>query len=57
MEAVFNDDTGKAFGTIVEDAATLLRMGRRRVATYLKRAGDAGLVRSSGGLYWRVERG
>jgi hypothetical protein len=56
LEAVL-DEGGKAFGTIVKDAASLLNMGRRSVATYLKRAVDAGLVRASGGLYWRVERG
>jgi hypothetical protein len=56
MEAVLGDG-GKAFGTIVRDAASLLNMGRRSVATYLKRAVDAGLVRSSGGLYWRADRG
>jgi hypothetical protein len=54
LEAVFTDGTGKAFGTIVKDAASLLNMGRSSVAKYLKRAVDAGLVRSSGGLYWRV---
>jgi len=57
MGAIFADRSGKAFGTIVRDAASLLNMGRRSAATYLKRAVDAGLVRASGGLYWRVERG
>ena len=55
LKAVFTDGTGKAFGTIVRDAASALNMGRRSVATYLKRATDAELVRASGGLYWRVE--
>jgi hypothetical protein len=56
MEAVLPDGGGKAFGTIVKDAASLLNMGRRSVATYLKRAVEADLVRTSGGLYWRTER-
>jgi len=56
MEAVLGGG-GKAFGTIVKDAASLLNMGRRSVASYLKRAVDAGLVQSSGGLYWRADRG
>lgn len=56
LEAVFTDGAGKAFGTIVKDAANLFNMGRRSVATYLKRAQDAGSVRASGGLYWRVDR-
>jgi hypothetical protein len=54
MEAVFAEGGGKAFGTIVKDAASLLNMGRSSVAKYLKRLVDAGLVRSSGGLYWLV---
>ncbi len=56
MEAVLSDGTGKAFGTIVKDAASLLSMSRRSVANYLKRAVDSGLVRTSGGLYWREQR-
>ncbi len=56
MEAVLADG-GKAFGTIVRDAASLLNMSRRTVANYLKRAADRGLVRCSGGLYWRVNQG
>lgn len=46
---------GKAFGTIIRDAAELLSMGRSCAAKYLKRSVDAGLVRVSGGLYWRTE--
>jgi hypothetical protein len=56
LEAVLPDGGGKAFGTIVKDAARLLNMGRRSVATYLKRAVDGGLVQVSGGLYWRTLR-
>jgi hypothetical protein len=55
LDAVFSDGGGKAFGTIVEEAASVLNMGRSTVAKYLKRSVDAGLVRSSGGLYWRVD--
>jgi hypothetical protein len=51
MEAVLSDE-GKSFGTIVKEAATTLNMGRSSVAKYLKRLVDAGLVKSSGGLYW-----
>jgi hypothetical protein len=51
VEAVVSDE-GKSFGTIVKDAAAALNMGRSSVAKYLKRLVDAGLVRSSGGLYW-----
>jgi hypothetical protein len=51
MDAVLNGE-GKSFGTIVREAAATLNMGRSSVAKYLKRQVDAGLVRSSGGLYW-----
>jgi hypothetical protein len=54
-EAVLPDGCGRAFGAIVKEAASVLNMGRRSVATYLKRAQDTGLVRASGGLYWRTQ--
>jgi hypothetical protein len=51
------DGNGKAFGVIVREAAAALSMGRSSVAKYLKRLVDAGLVRSSGGLYWVSDAG
>jgi hypothetical protein len=42
----------KAFGAIVRDAGTALKMSRRTAARYLSRLCEAGLVRQSGGLYW-----
>jgi hypothetical protein len=42
----------KAFGTIVRDAGSALKMSRRTTARYLNRLTEAGLVRQSGGLYW-----
>jgi hypothetical protein len=54
MEAVLGDGAGKAFGVIVSEAGSLLNMSRRSVAKYLKRAVDGGLVRCSGGLYWKT---
>jgi hypothetical protein len=44
---------GKAHGTILKDAASDLGMSRATAARYLQRLVIAGLVRSSGGLYWK----
>jgi hypothetical protein len=43
---------GKAFGTIMRDAANLLKMSDRTAARYLNRLVAAGLVVQSSGLYW-----
>jgi DNA-binding MarR family transcriptional regulator len=42
----------KGFKSIVEDAAEQLSMSRATAARYLQRLVAAGLVKSSGGLYW-----
>jgi hypothetical protein len=42
----------KGFKRIVEDAAEQLSMSRATAARYLQRLVAAGLVKSSGGLYW-----
>jgi hypothetical protein len=47
----------KGFKGIVEDAAEQLSMSRATAARYLQRLVAAGLVRSSGGLYWAVSGG
>jgi len=46
---------GKAYGTVLKDAASELGMSRSTAARYLQRLVAAGLVRSSSGLYWRNE--
>ncbi len=51
MDAVLTSDP-KSFGTIVKDAASALNMGKRSVSNYLNRLMEAGLVRSSAGVYW-----
>jgi len=53
MEAAVGSEP-KAFGTIVRDAGSALKMSRRTTARYLNRLTEAGLVRQSGGLYWVV---
>ncbi len=45
-------DEPKAFGAIIRDAGTVLKMSRRTTARYLNRLTEAGLVKQSGGLYW-----
>ena len=43
---------GKAFGTVLRDAAQELQMSTRTAARYLARLTKAGLLTQSGGLYW-----
>jgi len=54
VEAVLGDKP-KNFTSIVKDAGAALKMSRRTTANYLNRLTEAGLIRSSGGLYWRPE--
>jgi hypothetical protein len=51
VEAVLGDKP-KNFTSIVKDAESALKMSRRTVANYLNRLTEAGLIRSSAGLYW-----
>jgi len=48
-------EEGKTFTKIVTEAQNDLNMSRRTAAKYLNRLTEAGLIRSSGGLYWRSE--
>jgi len=52
VEAVLGDES-KAFARIIEAADTNLNMSRATAARYLNRLVDAGVIASSGGLYWR----
>jgi hypothetical protein len=56
VEAVLGEG-GKAHGTVIRDAANDLGMSRATAARYLQRLVSAGLVHSSGGLYWKQTGG
>lgn len=49
--------TPKDFATIIQTAATKLKMPRSTAARYLNRLKEAGLVVCSGGMYWAKEGG
>ena len=51
METVLGDES-KAFGAIVRDAGSQLKMSRRTTARYLNRLLEAGLIAQASGLYW-----
>jgi hypothetical protein len=51
VEAVLRDKAN-IFSTIVNEATEFLKMSRRTTASYLSRLTEAGLICSSGGLYW-----
>jgi hypothetical protein len=44
-----------SFGKIIEEAGASLEMSRSTAARYLQRLVAAGVITSSGGLYWRTE--
>lgn len=52
MEAVLTTEL-KSLKEVVKDAEAKLNMARRSVIRYLNRLTDAGVVRTSGGMYWR----
>jgi DNA-binding transcriptional ArsR family regulator len=54
VASVITDDP-KGFAAIVNDAASQLHMSKRTVSNYLNRLVEAGLVRTSTGVYWRVK--
>lgn len=47
---------GLAFRKIIEEASLRLEMSRSTAARYLQRLVAAGVITSSGGLYWRTEK-
>ncbi len=52
MDAAVGHD-GRSFTKVIQAAEADLAMSRRTAMNYLKRLTEAGLVASSGGLYWR----
>jgi hypothetical protein len=52
MDAVITED-GKTFTKIVNEAKSILTMSRNTTGRALKRLEAAGLIKNSGGLYWR----
>jgi hypothetical protein len=53
MDAVITDE-GKTFTKIMQDAKSSLEMSQSTAQRALKRLETVGLVRNSGGLYWRT---
>ena len=56
VDAVVTSE-GKTFTKIVTEAESVLKMSRRTAMRYLNRLSEAGILTSSGGLYWAVNRG
>lgn len=54
MDAVITDEP-RSFKDIVGDAQGKLNMSKRTVSNYLTRQVQAGLIRTSSGVYWRVK--
>jgi DNA-binding transcriptional ArsR family regulator len=53
LDAVMTDD-GKSFTKIMQEAKSALNLSQSTAQRALKRLETAGLVRNSGGLYWRT---
>jgi hypothetical protein len=51
VDAMISDE-GKSFSRIIELAQTKLTMSPATTKRYLSRLKDAGVINSSGGLYW-----
>jgi len=54
VEAVLPGRDGRAFGGLVETGQRALGLSRRTAERYVARLTAAGVLRNSGGLYWRA---
>jgi hypothetical protein len=54
VDAVIREDP-KPFKDVIRDAGSILNMSRRSAVNYLNRLVQAGLIRTSGGVYWRAK--